>query len=470
MSNEPGHKPAAHKKHIARLERERKQTKIALYTFFGILAAVVLLLVYGFLDVNVFQLNKPVAKVGDVEIPASEFEARVKLYRGQLLSSYNMYMQYQQFGMDTTQQLQQIETSLNTPGLIGKTIVEQLVNDEIIRQEAAKLGITVSPEELEQKIQESFDYYPSGSPTPTVTPTEFATPEIPAEAFTVVTKTPLTSPTPEATATLTSLPAVTGTVESTATLQPTATATFTPTAVPTLTATVGPTATVTPTATPYTLDGYKNLYATTVAGFSKSGMSEADYRKFIETRLLQKKLEDAVIKDVVTTKEEVWARHILVADATLAVTIIEKLKAGEDFGELAKQYSTDTGSAVNGGDLGWFSSGMMVPEFETAAFALEKSGDITQEPVKSQFGYHIIQLIAKREILRTESEIQTAKDEAFAKWIADVRAKYTVEIYDSFWKTREPQEPNFITIATEGAGTAIAAQTATAKAEPTSTP
>ncbi|MCZ2122226.1 MAG: peptidyl-prolyl cis-trans isomerase [Anaerolineales bacterium] len=199
-------------------------------------------------------------------------------------------------------------------------------------------------------------------------------------------------------------------------------------------------------------------------------MSEADYRKFIETRLLQKKLEDAVIKDVVTTKEEVWARHILVADATLAVTIIEKLKAGEDFGELAKQYSTDTGSAVNGGDLGWFSSGMMVPEFETAAFALEKSGDITQEPVKSQFGYHIIQLIAKREILRTKSEIQTAKDEAFAKWIADVRAKYTVEIYDSFWKTREPQEPNFITIATEGAGTAIAAQTATAKAEPTSTP
>lgn len=86
---------------------------------------------------------------------------------------------------------------------------------------------------------------------------------------------------------------------------------------------------------------------------------------------------------------EVRARHILVKTKEEAEAIIKKLEGGSKFEELAKENSTD-GTAANGGDLGYFSEGQMVPEFEKAAFAL-KPGEYTKEPVETQFGFHVIQ-------------------------------------------------------------------------------
>ena len=107
MSNESGKKPVLHKKHIARLERERRETRLILYTFFGILGAVVLLLFYGWLDINYLQSNRAVAKVGDTKILVKDFEPRVRLQRQQLLDNYYQYQQYAQyFGMDVSSQLQ----------------------------------------------------------------------------------------------------------------------------------------------------------------------------------------------------------------------------------------------------------------------------------------------------------------------------------------------------------------------------
>ncbi len=94
-------------------------------------------------------------------------------------------------------------------------------------------------------------------------------------------------------------------------------------------------------------------------------------------------------------KNEVRARHILVKTEDEAKAIIKKLEGGAKFEDLAKESSTD-GSASQGGDLGYFGEGMMVPEFEKAAFALDV-GAFTKEPVKSQFGYHIIKLEDKRQ-------------------------------------------------------------------------
>ncbi len=74
----------------------------------------------------------------------------------------------------------------------------------------------------------------------------------------------------------------------------------------------------------------------------------------------------------------------------IAQDVLQKAKGGEDFAQLAKEYSEDEGSAPNGGDLGYFKKGVMVPEFEKAAFGLEK-GQIS-ELVQSQFGYHIIKV------------------------------------------------------------------------------
>ena len=88
---------------------------------------------------------------------------------------------------------------------------------------------------------------------------------------------------------------------------------------------------------------------------------------------------------------EYRARHILVEKEEDAKALIAKIKAGGNFEELAKANSKDTGSAANGGDLDFANPNNFVPEFSKAMTALQK-GEMTQEPVKSQFGYHIIKL------------------------------------------------------------------------------
>jgi len=92
---------------------------------------------------------------------------------------------------------------------------------------------------------------------------------------------------------------------------------------------------------------------------------------------------------------EIRASHILVETEDQAKDIVKRIKAGEDFAKLATELSKDPGSGQQGGDLGFFTKERMVPEFSTAAFALA-AGQVS-DPVKSQFGYHIIKLVDKRE-------------------------------------------------------------------------
>lgn len=99
-------------------------------------------------------------------------------------------------------------------------------------------------------------------------------------------------------------------------------------------------------------------------------------------------------KESLSVPEQVKASHILVNDSNTADEIIEKLDDGEDFAELAEEYSIDTASAVYGGELGYFSRGMMIAEFEEAAFEME-IGEIS-EPVKTIYGYHIIKLTDRK--------------------------------------------------------------------------
>ncbi|MBM7694048.1 foldase protein PrsA [Peribacillus deserti] len=130
---------------------------------------------------------------------------------------------------------------------------------------------------------------------------------------------------------------------------------------------------------------------------------EADLKRSFKIGLLQ---ERAAIKDVKATDKEIKdaydnftpeikARHILVQDEKTAAEVKQKLDKGEKFEDLAKKYSKDPGSAEKGGDLGWFGPGKMVPEFEAAAYKLNK--DQISNPVKTEHGYHIIQLTDKKE-------------------------------------------------------------------------
>jgi peptidyl-prolyl cis-trans isomerase C len=125
-------------------------------------------------------------------------------------------------------------------------------------------------------------------------------------------------------------------------------------------------------------------------------LAEAWISDEIRKRVTKAKLKAAYDTYIADTgsREEVKARHILVADEQTAEDIISQLKGGVDFITLAKEKSTGP-SGPNGGDLGYFGRGAMVPAFETAAFNLD-IGKHSQAPVQTQFGWHVILLEDKR--------------------------------------------------------------------------
>ncbi|PGM56407.1 peptidylprolyl isomerase [Bacillus sp. AFS053548] len=123
---------------------------------------------------------------------------------------------------------------------------------------------------------------------------------------------------------------------------------------------------------------------------------EAAFKDRVKIDLLTEKAAEASVtkSDLAKYKPEIRASHILVKDEATAKKVEDELAKGADFAAEAKKYSTDTGSKDKGGDLGYFGEGAMVPEFEAAAYKL-KVGEISQ-PVKSQFGYHVIKLTGKK--------------------------------------------------------------------------
>lgn len=130
-------------------------------------------------------------------------------------------------------------------------------------------------------------------------------------------------------------------------------------------------------------------------------------------------------------EKEYKARHILVEQETEAMSIIDKIKKGEKFEELAKA-SKDPGSKDKGGDLGWANKTTYVPAFSAALVKLEK-GKYTQAPVQSNFGWHVIQLDDVRELKAPGIEevkpqlIQGMRQRAVEKHILELRGKAKVE-------------------------------------------
>jgi parvulin-like peptidyl-prolyl isomerase len=123
--------------------------------------------------------------------------------------------------------------------------------------------------------------------------------------------------------------------------------------------------------------------------------------------------------------EQVHASHILVETEETAQEVLDKLAEGEDFATLAAEYSTDPGSKDQGGDLGWFPPGMMVPEFEEMAFSLEP-GEIS-EAVETAFGYHIIQVHEKEEREMEPTLYAQLQQQQFQTWFDAQKALASIE-------------------------------------------
>ncbi len=157
----------------------------------------------------------------------------------------------------------------------------------------------------------------------------------------------------------------------------------------------------------------------------QANVTDAELQKFYDQN-----------KEKFKSGDEVRASHILVKSEKEAQDVLSQLKAGAKFEDLAKKYSIDS-AAAKGGDLGWFSKGAMLPEFEKVAFSL-KEGDVSGI-VKTKFGYHIIKLTGKRPAgLRSFADVKdqikaalmpTKQQEVFQKLKEDLKknSKYSIK-------------------------------------------
>jgi foldase protein PrsA len=140
-------------------------------------------------------------------------------------------------------------------------------------------------------------------------------------------------------------------------------------------------------------------------------------------------------KDSLGEAEQVNASHILVEDEATAKEVKQKLTDGADFAELAKEYSTDEASKESGGKLGFFPKGTMVTEFEDVAFALPINE--ISEPVKSDYGYHIIKVEEKKEAKEADYDdskeaikqtlIDQKMESEYSIWLDDKKKDYDIE-------------------------------------------
>jgi peptidyl-prolyl cis-trans isomerase D len=443
MAKQDRRRYATSKKHLARVERENLQRKYILWTSGVVLALVVGFILYGILEQSVLRPRQPVAQVNGESITTKEFQVRVRYARNSIIQRwYETYSFSQMFGDDPST-LQYFSSTLNQlaaqlQGIsLGQQVVDQLVQEALIRQEAERRGISISKDELDKSVQEFFGYFQDGTPTPAPTDVVLPTPTLSLTQLALLPPTPTPAPTeapeiePELEATETQTP-----VEE----QPTETPVVEEQLQETAAEPAEPTATLAPSLTPtaYTLDAFQESYNESLTYLSENlKMSEAEFRSMIKNQMLRTKVLEVITADISNEQEQVWARHILVQDAETAQEVLDRLQAGDDFAALAAEYSMD-GSGTSGGDLGWFTRETMVAEFADAAFNLE-IGEISSA-VESQFGFHIIQVLGKDIFPLTGTQLDQLRETRFQGWLASQREASQVEIFDR-WVELTPTQP-----------------------------
>jgi len=340
------------RKQMAKSQKVRRRERA---TFIGISIVAVLVvgvLIFGAINEYVLKPEAPIATVDGAKISTKWYQKVWKYTQANTSTTMQQYQDQldtlnaktektdtdQLFIQYYTQMVSQLRSQLMN---IDLAVLDSVIDDELVRQEAKKEGLVVTSEELQASIEQAFglDRNPP-EPTPTVA----------------------------ATATITATEPVT--------------------------VTPAPTLTPGPTATRMSEEQFQTTYQKQLDYMNKQfGFSAGEFRSLFENDLLRNKLKPILEEKVPTTAEQVHARHILVETEDEAKKVLERLNAGESFEALAKELSKDEGNKEQGGDLGWFGKGAMVAEFEAVAFSLEP-GKLS-DPVQTEFGWHVVQVIEK---------------------------------------------------------------------------
>jgi hypothetical protein len=398
------------RKQLSRRAKDEQTRRYLLYGTGLVIGLAVLVLAYGLLDQYYLQPRRPVASVNGTLISRMEYNKRLA-YREW---DYNQYLQQldqqrAQYASDPTQDYlvqlidQQVSSIQSEIVSLPSTALDELIDEVIVSQEATRRGIVVSAEEIQTHLEEQFGYNPN---PPTPEPTSVIT--------TVATITSTIAP-------ITATPSITATATATATTSLTITA---PDLTPTtpFTETTPITVTPEPTVQPMTKDQFdQTLNSWLIAAKQNAGFTESDLRQIIEAAVLREKVQTAIGDEIPTQVEQVHARHILLATQAEAQAALDRLNNGEDFATLAKELSIDTTTKDAGGDLGWFPRGVMLPEFDAAAFSLPV-GQISGI-IQTQDGYHII-LVLEHQTSRelTGDALTQARNKAIDDWFTAQRA------------------------------------------------
>jgi len=385
------------KKQRTRAEREARMNRWIIAGTVAVGVLVIGILVYGYLAETVFKGRAPVATVNGVPITTADFQARVRHYRI-VLQEQRDYYTAQRMQLDPTDpnasflleylngQIRQLDSMLSEASAtaLGKEVLDRMVQEELIRQEAARRGLTVSQEEIDRAIEEQFGYDRDAAVaflTPTVVPTA-----------PVTTETALT-------------------------------------------------ATATPVPTPVPKEEFDRRYQEYVKTYLKpSGFNEVKFRAMVEASLLYDKLQQAMAAEVPQTMEQVRIRYLSFPTQEDAGKVAERLGKGEKWEDIAAEIKADEKSAAYASEPEWVTQGFLKEQFGE-----EAAGTIWETPAPQYTAplagtdsrWYIVQVMG-REVRELESWLRSYEEQrAFQEWL---QAQMATVQYSEDWASKVPTQ------------------------------
>lgn len=359
------------RKQISRRQREERQRRLILLGAGAVLLLILGILGFGYYETNFLRLASPVAVVNGVPIRTDDYQKMV-IFQRFILDQYRQNLEIQLSQLDTSDEtgaaivslLQQQLTQLEFQrAQIPSQTLEMVIEDELILQGAQGRGITISEEEIDRAIEESYGYQrepvtPTVAPTPTITGDEPITPI--------------------------------------------------------------------PTLPPVTEEEFQQEYQQELTALAEAGISEGLYRDIIRRNLLRSKMWEVIGQEVPTSEEQVSVRRIVLETKEEAEAVRERLEAGEDFATLAQELSIDEATKEAGGDVGWMAFDEGDVPFSTTAFQLEV-GEISQviETARGYEILKLEEKDEDREL--DLATLEMWKDAAFSKWVSDLEAEATID-------------------------------------------
>jgi hypothetical protein len=435
-------RPPTPKRRVPRREIQARRQRLVRW---GVAAAGLLALIVlggGLIYEYVLKPNQTLATVGAVGISRQDY------WKSRAIDLYEQALQYQDFAqfVGPDQQGQYIalaqQSLAQLPTVWGSTDVdpaslESMVDDQLYLQGLDDLGLEMTEDEIHTYALNRFA--PPGAPLIAPSPTATLTAERAAMATSTAAAlfaTPVASP---VAATPVSGTPVAGTPVA-ATPDLASPGPGTPAATPLESAPTAPAATPNP----------EEARATAEAGFAQfteqvfplAHLSEEDYERLVAApALARQKVSDALAATVGQSAPQVLAAHILLPTRDAAEAAhVRVTEGGEDFAAVARELSTDEGTAANGGALGWFTREEMVAPFAEVAFTLEPGA--ISEPVETEFGWHVIQ-VTERDPERplTDLQINRLQQAAEERWLEEERAGLGVN--STLPPTPTPFAPDF---------------------------